>query len=84
MPFDWLHAQVPAEFKSSEHDKATAMYLEEARERAALLRRLGWGKSAVLSRVRRNFEWGFELHTHPAFMNQLPEVVEQVFRHPVP
>ncbi len=79
MPFDWLHADVPARFKATESDKATAMYLAEARTRAALLRRLGWDRSAALERIRRNFEWGFELHEKPAFLERLSEAVDQAY-----
>ncbi len=81
MPFDWMHPQIPDTFTRSQSEKATAMYLAEARYRAALLRRLGWNQQAALERIRKNFEWGFELHDKPPFLEQLDDVVERVYAH---
>ena len=81
MPFDWMHSDVPESFARTESEKAAAMYLAEAKCRAALLRRLGRDQETALDRIRRNFEWGFELHDKPPFLDNLPEVVERVYRH---
>ncbi len=81
MPFDWMHPHVPEPFTRSQSEKATAMYLAEAKYRAALLKRLGRDQETALARIRRNFEWGFELHDKPAFLNQLRDVVGQVYQH---
>jgi hypothetical protein len=79
MPFDWYHTTLPKSLKASGAARRKAMYLEEVRSRASLMRRLGYSKEATLNRVKKNLEWGFELHERPAFIDLIPEVVDSVY-----
>jgi len=78
MPFSWYHADVPNALRVRP-ERTLEMYLLEIRERAALLRRLGYNRDQTLSRVKGNVRWDFELHTAPVPLTQITKVVEAVF-----
>ncbi len=79
MPFSWYHPQTPIQ-QTNPGDKGRRMYLLELGERASLLRRLGYGKEAVVSRLRANLNWDFEISGAPkGLLDQVKAVVDGVF-----
>lgn len=79
MPFDWLHADVPASLAATFAGKALAAHLREAEERAGLLCRLGYPRAEARRRVRGNVRWEWELHGTPAFFAKLDALVDGVY-----
>ncbi len=82
MPFDYMHSDVPARFVQAP-GKAQAMYEQELRQRAGLLRRLGYGRDDALQRLRTNLRWDWEANDPPPFVatleEALPELVAAVY-----
>lgn len=76
MPFEWYEPDVP---RVDTRSKALQMYERELADRAALLQRLGYSKSAALERLRGNVEWDFELHDKPEHLARVNEIVERVY-----
>ncbi|MDY0062895.1 MAG: hypothetical protein RBU45_24005 [Myxococcota bacterium] len=82
MPFDYLHSEIPGQF-SLAPDKAKSMYRLEVKERAALLRRLGYGQDETLRRLETNFAWDWEVNPPPPLIvelrNELAGIVAEAF-----
>ncbi|RME25442.1 MAG: hypothetical protein D6798_08900 [Deltaproteobacteria bacterium] len=57
MPFSWNTRPTDAARAAAQADRARVEHLAEARERAALLRRLGWPRDHALRRVVANHAW---------------------------
>lgn len=79
MAFDWYCSHIPENVMKTGAERRETMYLNEARFRAGLLRRLGYSKEQALDRIQRHFEWGFELHARPDFLDKVPGVIDAVY-----
>lgn len=78
MPFPWYHPDVPIEYAAAS-EKAHRMYLQELKERAALLLRLGYSKADAKRRLTGNVRWDFELHRTPPHLGDVEDVVDAVY-----
>lgn len=82
MPFDYMHVQIPEEFRNAP-EKAKAMYRQELKERAAMLRRLGYDEAEVLMRLTTNVRWDWEANEAPSIIEELkgelPAIVKEVY-----
>jgi hypothetical protein len=79
MPFPWYHPDVPQEY-TVRPGKTHGLYIQELKDRAALLMRLGYSKEETTSRLTGNVRWDFELHDVPAHLQQVAEFVEGVYK----
>ena len=75
MPFDYMHAAIPEDFYLAP-EKALEMYRTEIRERAALLRRLGYSLDDAIIRLRSNLAWDWECNDAPSFITDLEQGIE--------
>lgn len=65
-PFPWHDAQVPAGVSASFGDKFLDMHRRELKDRASMLRRLGYPREETLRRCEAYAEWEFEpFHSSP-------------------
>jgi hypothetical protein len=55
------------------------MYVNELRERAGLLLRLGYPASRALLRLRTNVAWDFELAGRPAHLARITKIVDDIY-----
>lgn len=79
MTFPWYQPDVPPRFASAA-SKATVVYEQELRERAALLMRLGYSKEAAKTRLRGNVRWDFELQRAAApHLAKVDAIVDRVY-----
>ena len=77
MPFDWMHAGGSPRAGSGTRK---AMYEQEVRERAALLRRLGHGKTYVQRRCAGNLDEEFaSFSSSPLLKKEVAALVGEVF-----
>lgn len=77
MPFSWFHPDLPPQHTRA---KADTMYERELKERAALLRRLGYSKAETVLRLRTNVCWDFELHQRPGHLDRIEQLVDGVYK----
>jgi len=77
MAFSWYDSDLPPQFVYSP-EKATQMYLHELHERASLLLRLGYSREAIITRLRGNLKWDFELHAPPEYLHRIQEIVDKI------
>ena len=76
MPFCWMDEQTPPADGGSQAD-ATA---HELRERAGLLRRLGYSKSDAVHRCPGNVAWAHSLSGTPALSpTQIRKIIGEVY-----
>jgi hypothetical protein len=80
MSFPWLHPVIPASYSAAAPGKALAMYRDEIRQRAALLRRLGYPEQQAAARCRQNLAWDFELHGRCPVADEVDALVQAVYR----
>ncbi len=76
-PFDWLVSPRPAYNPNS---RRQAMYLDELRYRAGLLRRLAFSAPEAKARLRAGVAWDFELHATPSFAAKIDGIVDEIYR----
>ncbi len=77
MPFDYMHTDIPKAVLQT-GEKAAASFRSEARERAAMLRRLGFSSGEALQRLTTNAAWDWEVGTKPALIEDLTGELEQI------
>jgi|MDTA01.1.fsa_nt_gb hypothetical protein len=65
MPFCWMDENDAQEAKGNEQSRKAAT-TSELRERAALMRRLGYSKSDAVHRCMGNLAWAFSVSGQPA------------------
>jgi len=81
MAFDWWNADVPNTVRSTGTEKHRAMHIDEVRQRAGLLRRLGYEQSFAAWRCQRNLAWGFEMAGKaPLTDADVKKIVAEVFK----
>ncbi|MBM4320237.1 MAG: hypothetical protein FJ125_09805 [Deltaproteobacteria bacterium] len=82
MPFDYLHVEIPAEFRNAP-EKALQMYRHELKERAGMLKRLGYTREDALMRLSTNLRWDWEVNPAPDYIRELEQqlagIVEEVY-----
>jgi len=74
-PFEWLHSP-PA---LHDRKRREAMYLNELRERAVLLKRLNYSPKETRARLHANVAWDFELCGNPGFAGKIDGIVDEVY-----
>ena len=79
MPFDWYHSKIPDWYGETFDDKRVAMYIEDMKTKATLLRNLGHTKEYARLRLRGNIRWAYENLKTPAYIDKVDEVVDSVF-----
>jgi hypothetical protein len=84
MPFDWYRYKVPEWYNATFPEKRLAMYMDDMRVKATLLRNLGYDKEYVKLRLRGNVRWAYEMTTLPDYIEKVEKVVEEVFSKQVP
>jgi hypothetical protein len=84
MPFQWYHYDVPKWYKETFPEKRLAMYLDDMRVKATLLRNLRYDKEYVKLRLRGNVRWAHEMTGTPDLVEKVEQVVEEVFARHVP
>jgi hypothetical protein len=77
MPFDYLHSDVPLNYRKAP-EKAETMYLKELEDRAGLLYRLRYDKEEAKSRLRGNVRWDWESNPSPDFVGRLVASVDGI------
>lgn len=85
MAFAWLHADVPADYQATFHEKALAMYKGEVRQRATLLMHLGYTQAEAIARCCDNLAWDFSCNGGPIFLRglgkrEIGDLVRAVYR----
>jgi hypothetical protein len=78
-PFDWMEPRRNPEVAKSEPARREAMYRTELEERAALLQRLGHGKTEVRARLGANVGWDFPSGQSPISATTLDSIVDRLF-----
>lgn len=81
MPFDWMHPKIPEEFKKKIENRFYEMHMREIEQRARLLCNLKYEKERAIKRIQDNIAWEFELSRLPDFYDEVPKVVERVYKH---
>ncbi len=77
MAFDWMQPHIGSAARARWASAARQAYLRDVRERAALLRRLGYEPQAVSTRCLRRARWEFELlRRQPVDIDEVQRVVE--------
>jgi len=79
MPFDWMHPKVPTRFNKKMSGRFEDMHVVEIRHRARLLYNLHYTKKFAVKRISDNIRWEFELSLVPAFIKQVPKIVEGIY-----
>ena len=78
-PFPWHDAQVPAGVSASFQDKFLDMHRRELKDRASMLRRLGYPREETLRRCEAYAEWEFEpFHSSPLH-KEIATLVDEVY-----
>lgn len=81
MPFDWMHAHVPAAVQERNARNRRAMHEDDVRIRSSLLRRLGYPQDYAVHRCLGNQQWAFELRGTPALeVGEVNTLVEAVYK----
>jgi len=80
MPFDWLHNKINPEFAKKIEPRFYEMHRLEMEQRARLLFNLKYPRERAIERIRQNIAWDFELSRIPQFYEEVPEVVDRVYR----
>jgi len=76
MPFCWMDEQTPPVDADSQSDATT----HEVRDRAGLLRRLGYSKSDAVHRCLGNVAWAHSVAGTPALSpTQIRKIVGEVY-----
>ena len=79
MPFSWYHCKVPDRHEETLGEKRVAMYIEDMKTKATLLKNLGHTKEYAKLRLRGNILWAYESLKTPAYIDKVDEVVDSVF-----
>jgi hypothetical protein len=80
MPFPWMQADVPASYQATYRDKALDMYRAEIKQRAELLRHLGFSAKEATARCRENLRWDFDMGGHCPIEDEVQKIVQAVYR----
>lgn len=59
MSFDWMQTDIPDAVQARGGESRVAMVVDEVRERAALLKRLGYSQDHALRRCQGNVDWSY-------------------------
>jgi hypothetical protein len=78
-PFDWMEPKRNPEAARLQKARREAMYRAELEERAALLARLGRGRTEARARLLANVAWDFERGGSPITTAHIDAIVERVF-----
>lgn len=84
---------IPAEFKDyltspeylspvEQEERLQGMLVDEILSRAKLMHGLNMDKDTVVTRLKRNMQWAFELGTLPTCYQRIESLVEDVYRKP--
>ncbi|MBI4818377.1 MAG: hypothetical protein HY791_19080 [Deltaproteobacteria bacterium] len=77
MGFQWIGRAQSDERRSAE--AALEMNRREVRQRATLLRHLGYKRSHVSHMLAENFKWEYELLGRPAVLDDVDRIVLEVY-----
>ena len=82
MPFDYLHSDQDPRFEKHIGPHARDAHVLGLRERAAMLRRLGYSRDDTVRRLEQNVEWDFDKWAQklPDFYEEIPAIVDAVYR----
>ncbi len=80
MPFDWMHPKKNQTFVKELSGRFEEMLRSEVEQRARLLMNLGHARDAVVKRLQERVKWDFEASKVPAFLKDVPAIVDRVFR----
>lgn len=80
MQFDWMVPNVNKAFLKKIADRPNELGRKEIEQRAALLKRLNYSQAVAVRRITDNILWEYELSTRPAFLKDVREIVECVFK----
>lgn len=78
-PFVWLNAPLPKALQATFAAKFLAMHQHEIKERASLLRRLGYDQATVQNRLERYMVWEYEPFHRPALIGVVSKLVTAVY-----
>lgn len=79
MPFDWLKPNLSTSLASRQQSALLNMRRGELREKAALLRRLGYGQAEALRRLRGYVHGEYEPFHNSPLAAELDAIVESVY-----
>jgi hypothetical protein len=82
-PFPWLENDSTTTGTADTgafRGKALDMYRAEVRTRAELLRHLGYSAKETTARCKANLIWDFEPGGHCPIEDEVPKIVQAVFR----
>ncbi len=65
MPFSWMQSSPSGERRHPVSDDCGEVYRAEVRQRAGLLRRLGYSKAHAVHRCLGNISWAFSTQGRP-------------------
>ena len=80
MSFPWLDADPPSTYQSSFRDKALDMYRAEIKQRAELLRHLGYTAKEATARCKENLRWDFDMTGECPIEGEVQKIVQAVFK----
>lgn len=80
MEFDWMDYTLPEEIKTRNAEHLKRSHLEEIKDRASMLKRLGYDHEYVLHRIVGNQNWGVEMNGAKVLeSDEIKKVVNLVF-----
>lgn len=79
MVFPWHQVHIPDELTRTFKDSGLEMYRREVRDRASLLRKLGYAKDDAKARCRQNLEWEYQLHGKAPILDEISKLVDEVY-----
>lgn len=81
MAFPWIEPSLAhPPFAATFPTKAKDMLRGEVRQRAALLRHLGFSQAEATQRCRQNLRWDFDLHGASPILSEIDALVAAVYR----
>lgn len=78
-PFSWHVPKIPGLVQASFRERALANQRAELRERASLLRRLGYSESETLRRLSSYDSWEYEPFHNSPIATEIAQLVAEVY-----